>query len=85
MIEENDQNSIQLFAEQIKEDIDIIRNSQIQYDENLSKDEYAFNYWILSKLYNVDEDCILGNITEYNDKAIDCFVHFPDSKELYII
>lgn len=85
MIEENMQNSVQLFTEQIKEDIDIIRDSQIQYDEKLSKDEYAFNYWVLSKLYNVDEDCILSNITEYNDKAIDCFVHFPDSKELYII
>ena len=80
-----DVTTIKLFLEQIKEDIAIIRDSQIQYDENLSKDEYAFNYWVLSKLYNVDEDCILSDITEYNDKAIDCFVHFPDSKELYII
>lgn len=85
MIEEKENNSIQLFLEQIKEDINIIRENQIQYNANLEKDEYAFNYWVLSKLYNVDEDCIINNITEYNDKAIDCFVHFADSKELNII
>ena len=77
--------SIEIFMEQIKEDISLIKENYLKYDENLSKDEYAFNYWILSKLYNVEEDCIIDNITEYNDKSIDCFVHFPDSKELYII
>ena len=30
------------------------------------------------------EDCNT-NITEYNDKGIDCFVHYEDDKELYII
>ena len=77
--------SIQMFLEQVKDDILLIRENYLKYDDNLSKDEYAFNYWVLSKLYNVDEDCIFDNITEYNDKAIDCFVHFDDCKELYII
>lgn len=85
MVVQLNDNKITMFIEQIKEDVKLIQENYQKYDSNLQKDEYAFNYWVLSKLYNVDEDFISSSITEYNDKSIDCFVHFEDSKELYII
>ncbi len=73
-----------IFKEQIKEDIGLLQ-SKLAWDPNISKPEYAFNYWILSNIYNLDEEDSNTNITEYNDKGIDCFVHFEEDKELYII
>lgn len=73
------------FVKQLMEDLELIQQEWGYIDSNLEKDEYAFNYWILSRLYNVDEQVIPSYITEYNDKNIDCFVHFEESKELYII
>lgn len=73
------------FKNQISEDIRVIYEQWGYADNNLSKPEYAFNYWILSRIYNIDEEIIPEYITEYNDKSIDCFVHFEESKELYII
>ncbi|MBQ4133177.1 MAG: hypothetical protein IJD04_05525 [Desulfovibrionaceae bacterium] len=80
-----ERDKIEMFFKIIKEDISLIKEEHLNHDKKLDKDEYAFNYWVLSKLYNVEDDCISSQITEYNDKSIDCFVHFPDSKELYII
>ena len=54
-------------------------------DSRLQSKEFAFNYWVLSHLYSLDEDVIPSNITESNDKNIDCFVHYEDTKELFII
>ena len=54
-------------------------------DENLKKPEYAFNYWVLSRLYSLDEETLSENITDINDKGIDCWVHYEDTKELYLI
>lgn len=73
-----------IFREQIKEDIKLLKQN-LKWDSNIQKDEYTFNYWILSNIYNLDEEESNGNITEYNDKGIDCFVHYEDDKELYII
>ena len=73
-----------IFREQIAEDIKVLQE-KLSWDPNISKDDYAFNYWILSNIYNLDEETCSDNITEYNDKGIDCFVHFKDDKELYII
>ena len=73
------------FLNQIDEDIKIIQGELVEFDANLKNENYAFNYWILSKIYNVDEEEIPNYITEYNDKNIDCFVHFEESKELFII
>lgn len=73
------------FRIQLEEDIKLIKDEWSHIDSNIQKDEYAFNYWILSRLYNMDEQIIPSNITEYNDKNIDCYVHFEESKELYII
>lgn len=73
-----------IFREQIQEDIKLIQD-KLSWDANIKKDEYAFNYWVLSNIYNLDEETCNDNITEYNDKGIDCFVHFEEDKELYII
>ncbi len=73
------------FLAQINEDIQNIKKIWIDQDSKLSSDWYAFNYWILNYLYHIDIENIPDCITEYNDKGIDCFVHFEDEKELYII
>lgn len=73
------------FKEQIIEDLRLIQNTFGENDRNVLKNEYAFNYWILSRVYNVDEEIAYSLITEYNDKNIDCYVHFEESKELFII
>ncbi|HCA42063.1 MAG TPA: hypothetical protein DEP28_02280, partial [Bacteroidetes bacterium] len=61
-----------IFFEQINEDIQLLKD-KLAWDTNTSKDEYTFNYWILSNIYNIDEESANNNITEYNDKGIDCF------------
>ena len=73
------------FKLQIDEDIKIIQREYGNIDSRLSKTEFAFNYWVLSRIYSLDEEIISSNITEYYDKNIDCFVHYEDAKELYII
>lgn len=73
------------FLDQIKEDLQIIKNIWMDNDKKLENDWYAFNYWILNYLYHIDIEDIPEYITEYNDKGIDCFVHFEDAKELYLI
>lgn len=73
------------FRNQLVEDINLIQQKWGHLSNNLKKPEYAFNYWILNRLYNIEEEIIPTLITEYNDKAIDCYVYYEDSKELYII
>ena len=76
---------LSLFRMQIHDDLSLLTSRWIFTDPNLSKPEYAFNYWILSRVFSVDEELILDCITEYNDKGIDCFIHFEENKELHII
>ncbi|MCI5145864.1 MAG: hypothetical protein D3923_10130 [Candidatus Electrothrix sp. AR3] len=73
-----------LFREQIKEDLSSIKDC-ISWDTKIKNDGYAFNYWILSNIYNLDIEECHNHITEYKDKSIDCFVHYDDDHELYII
>ena len=70
---------------QIKDDISLIKRDYGYIDQKIQKDEYAFNYWILSRLYNIDEEIISSCITDINDKSIDCYVHYEDTKELFLI
>lgn len=74
-----------MFQQQIKEDIELIQSTLSYIDSHLNKDEYAFNYWVLSRIFSIDDELIPELITEYSDKGIDCYVHYEDSKELYII
>lgn len=73
------------FKIQIDEDIKLIQREYGNIDPRLTKVEFAFNYWVLSRIYSLDEEIISPNITEYNDKNIDCYVWYEDIKELHII
>lgn len=73
------------FYDQITEDMQILRDDNIKSDPKLSSDDYAFNYWVLSKMYNIDDELIYGYVLEGNDKGVDCYVHFKDSKQLFLI
>lgn len=73
------------FKKQIDDDIKLIKEQYTYLDNKLESDEYAFNYWVLNKIYNIDEELIPNYITENNDKGIDCFVHYEDTKELFLI
>lgn len=77
--------SMNNFKTQLLEDIDHIQKYYGYLDNKLNRKEFAFNYWILSKLYSLDEEVVWSNITEGNDKSIDCFVHYEDTKELFLI
>ncbi len=72
------------FRKQISEDI---KEYQEKYPNisNIHKDEWAFNFWVLDKLFSEDENVIEDKIVDYNDKGIDCFVWHEELKNLYLI
>lgn len=72
------------FRDQILEDI---KEYQLRFPlvENLQKEEWAFNYWILDKFFYEEEELILDKIIDYNDRGIDAYEWYEDTKELYII
>ena len=76
---------LQAFRNEIQNGLRDIDENFSYIDDKLKKPEYAFLYWVLMRLYNIDEELVADSITEYNDKAIDCFVHYEENKELYII
>lgn len=78
-------NELFMFKKQMEEDISIIQKELSYIDPHLSKNEYAFNYWVLSRIFSIDDELIPELITEYSDKGVDCYVHYEDSEELYII
>jgi len=49
------------FLKQIEEDINKIQKEYLQSEPKLAKDEVAFNYWVLTKLYNVDFIVVIGS------------------------
>lgn len=73
------------FRKQLEDDLAFIGENYQYLDPKLTKMEYVFNFWIETKLFDVDEELALNNISEYNDKCIDCFVHYNESKELFLI
>ena len=72
------------FRAQIDEDI-ILYQQRHPHVDNIKKPEWAFNFWVLDKLFGEDEDAIEGEITDYSDHGIDCFVWHEDSRDLYLI
>ena len=48
----------EVFLNQIKEDIIILQENLKNIDPRILKEEYAFNYWILSRIYSMDEELI---------------------------
>ncbi|MDD6703098.1 MAG: AIPR family protein [Clostridiaceae bacterium] len=72
------------FKKQIEQDI---KEYQLNFKfiQNIDKDEWAFNYWILDKLFYEDEELIEEKIIEYNDLGIDAFEIYEDTKDIYLI
>lgn len=72
------------FKSQIIEDI---REYQEEMPEisNIAKDEWAFNYWVLDKLFFEDQELIEGKIVDYHDMGIDAFEVYEDTKEVFLI
>lgn len=72
------------FRKQIEQDIKEYQKS-LGYIQNINKDEWAFNYWILDKLFFEDEELIEGKIIDYNDLGVDAFEFYEETKDLYLI
>lgn len=72
------------FREQIQEDIRYYQESS-PYIEKMKKDEWAFNFWVLDKLFCEDEDVLMSHIIDYSDNGIDCYVWHEEEKDLYLI
>ena len=72
------------FRKQIAEDIKEYQNNYPNIS-NIGKDEWAFNFWILDKLFSEDDNVIEDKIIDYNDKGIDCYVWHEELKDLYLI
>ena len=72
------------FFKQIQEDI---KDYQERFPEveNIKKDEWAFNYWILDKFFYEDEEIILDKIIDYKDYGVDAYEWYEDTKELFLI
>jgi len=72
------------FRKQILEDFEDYRTKHLHV-EHLEKDDWAFNFWVLDKLFSEDESLIEEEITDYNDRGVDCFVWHEDLHDLYLI
>lgn len=72
------------FRKQIKEDIQDYKETYL-FKPNIQYDSWAFNFWILDKLYYVDEEMIDAYIIENNDMGIDAYVFYEDTKDLFLI
>lgn len=72
------------FKNQIDEDI---REYQEKYSwvPNMEKNEWAFNFWVLDKLFLIDEDVIPSQILDYHDMGVDAYEFCENTKDLYII
>ena len=72
------------FRKQIEEDI---KGYQEEYPNiaNMSKDDWAFNYWVLDKLFYEEEELIEEKILEYHDMGIDAYEIYEDTKVVYLI
>lgn len=72
------------FKKQIEEDIKEYQ-SNYTYVNNIEKDEWAFNYWVLDKLFYEDEELIEEKIIDYHDLGIDAYEIYEDTKDIYLI
>ena len=69
---------------QIEEDIKEYQ-SNFPYITHIAKDDWAFNYWVLDKLFHVDEELIEEKIVDYHDLGIDAYEIHEDTYDVYLI
>lgn len=72
------------FRKQIEEDIASYQEIYPNIEE-LKKDEWAFNFWILDKFFYEEDEIIVDKIIDYKDRGIDAYEWYEDTKELFII
>ena len=72
------------FKKQIEEDIKEYQENY-KYISNIEKDEWAFNYWVLDKLFYEDEELIEEKIVDYHDLGIDAYEIYEDTKDIFLI
>lgn len=72
------------FKKQIQEDIAEYQQKFL-FMPNIHKDEWAFNFWVLDKLFSIEESVIEDFIVDYHDNGIDCYVWHEDKHDLYLI
>lgn len=72
------------FKKQIEEDIREYQ-SAFPYITNIDKAEWAFNYWVLDKLFYEDEELIEEKIIDYHDMGIDAYEIYEDTKDIFLI
>ena len=73
------------FTKQIFEDIADYQDKFECEIENISKDEWAFNFWVLDKIYHEDEELINSKIIDYHDMGIDAFEIYEDLCEIHLL
>lgn len=71
--------------EQIDSDIARIQEEYKKGIPRLEAEDFAFNFWVLTKLFMVDEELAINYITDGSDLGIDCWMFFEEAKELYLI
>jgi len=72
------------FEKQIAEDITGYQNEIIGLDK-IKNNDWAFNYWILDKIFYEEQEIIESKIIDYHDTGIDAYEFFEDSLDLYLI
>ena len=72
------------FKKQIEEDIKEYQENY-EYISNIEKDEWAFNYWVLDKLFYEDEELVEEKIVDYHDLGIDAYEIYEDTKDIFLI
>lgn len=72
------------FKKQIEEDIKEYQENY-KYISNIEKDEWAFNYWVLDKLFYEDEELVEEKIVDYHDLGIDAYEIYEDTKDIFLI
>lgn len=72
------------FKKQIEEDIKEYQENY-KYISNIEKDEWAFNYWVLYKLFYEDEELVEEKIVDYHDLGIDAYEIYEDTKDIFLI
>lgn len=72
------------FKKQIEEDIREYQENY-KYISNIQKDEWAFNYWVLDKLFYEDEELVEEKIVDYHDLGIDAYEIYEDTKGIFLI
>lgn len=72
------------FKKQIDEDLSDY-SSKNKSIPHIDEPAWAFNYWVLDKLYSIDSEIVQDYITDYHDEGIDCFVWHEDTLDLYLI